>query len=101
MRKKATSAAKPSEQETPARRLHLVGKTDLDDYSTGFDEPETREEHDNLSGNDQHSIENDPHGESDPSSREMESAEDLVGVYLREMGITPMLPWGFHFYAGL
>src|SRR5262245_38494158 len=84
----------PSEQETPARRLHLVGKTDLDDYSAGFDEPETieeHEEHDDFSGNDQHLIGNGPHGESDPSSREMERAEDLVGVYLREMGVTPML----------
>ena len=91
MRKKATSTAMPTEQDTPARRLHLVGKTDLDDDSAGFDEPETTEEHDDLSGKEKQLIENDPHGESDPSSREMESAEDLVGVYLREMGVTPML----------
>ena len=91
MRKKQTPTATPAAQDTQDRRLHLVGKTDLDDYSTGFDEPEIPDEQNDLTGsNDHHLIESDTQGDSDPS-REMESAEDLVGVYLREMGVTPML----------
>jgi len=91
VRKKATSTATPTEPETPARRLHLVGKTELDDYSVGFDEAETIEDQNDVTSSDNHFVENEPQGESELSSRDMESAEDLVGVYLREMGVTPML----------
>jgi RNA polymerase primary sigma factor len=91
VRKKATSTATPTEPESPARRLHLVGKTELDDYSVDIDEPETIEGQNDLNSGDNHFIENEPQGESELSSKDMESAEDLVGVYLREMGVTPML----------
>ena len=90
MRKKETLTATPAAQDVQDRRLHLVGKTDLDDYSTGFDEPDIRDEQNDLTGRDDHLIESDTQGDPDPS-REVDSAEDLVGVYLREMGVTPML----------
>ena len=91
MRKEQTPTATPAAQDTQDRRLHLVGTTDLDDYSTGFDEPEILDEQNDLTGsNGHHTIESGTQGDSDPS-REIESAEDLVGVYLREMGVTPML----------
>jgi RNA polymerase primary sigma factor len=90
VRKKANSTATTPGQDTQERRLHLVGKTDLDDYSTSLDEPEVTDEQKDLSGSNHNLIDSETQEDTDPS-REMESAEDLVGVYLREMGVTPML----------
>ena len=91
MRKKATSTAAHRETETPARRLHLVGTTDRETYSTGLDEPETAHEEPEPDNTGQHLLENEAHSEPELLTKELDSAEDLVGVYLREMGVTPML----------
>ncbi|HLF83894.1 MAG TPA: sigma-70 family RNA polymerase sigma factor [Blastocatellia bacterium] len=91
MRKKATSTAAHRERETPARRLHLVGTKNRETYTTDFDEPETAQDQPELDNPEQHLFEN--YGRSEPElpAKEIDSTEDLVGVYLREMGVTPML----------
>ncbi len=91
MRKKATSTAAHREHETPARRLHLVGTTDRETYSTDFDEPENAHDQPELNNPEKHLFENDAQSEPELIAKEVESTEDLVGVYLREMGVTPML----------
>ncbi|HJZ67320.1 MAG TPA: sigma-70 family RNA polymerase sigma factor [Blastocatellia bacterium] len=72
MRKQATSTA-DRELEPAPRRLHLVATSDHEDL--------THLTHDDL----EHEVEAAQIGD------EIESAEDLVGMYLREMGVTPML----------
>jgi RNA polymerase primary sigma factor len=91
VKKKATSTAAHRGHETPARRLHLVGTTDRETYSTDFDEPETAHDRAELDNPEQHLFENDAQSEPELLAKEIDSAEDLVGVYLREMGVTPML----------
>jgi len=91
VRKKATSTAGRRGHETPARRLHLVGTTDRETYSTDFDEPETAHDQPELDNPEQHLFENDAQSEPELLAKEIDSAEDLVGVYLREMGVSPML----------
>ena len=91
MRNKTTSAAASREHETPARRLHLVGTTDRETYAAEFDEPETANNQSELDSADHHLLEGGSHSEPEQIAKEIESAEDLVGVYLREMGVTPML----------
>ncbi|HSE36249.1 MAG TPA: sigma-70 family RNA polymerase sigma factor, partial [Blastocatellia bacterium] len=90
MRKKTTSRARRN-TETPKRQLQLVGPTDRETYSTDFDEPLTADDQTELGSGGQHLLENEPHAESELLAKETESTEDLVGVYLREMGVTPML----------
>ena len=91
VRKKATLTAARSNPEAPARRLHLVGSTEQETFSTGFAEPESDHEQPDLEVAGDHLIENETHGEAEIAPRDLESTEDLVGVYLREMGVTPML----------
>lgn len=91
VRKKATSTAVRHDQEATARRLHLVGTTDSETYSTDLDEPDTANEQSELDTPGQHLFENEAQSEPELIAKETESAEDLVGVYLREMGVTPML----------
>ncbi len=90
VRKKAISTAARHEPETRARQLHLVGRTEQETYSTEFDEPETAHEKPELDGG-RHLLENEMQSEPELIAKEIESTEDLVGVYLREMGVTPML----------
>src|SRR4030095_12407059 len=60
-------------------------------YSADFDEPETADDQPEIDTLGQPLFENESNSEAEVISKETESAEDLVGVYLREMGITPML----------
>lgn len=90
MRKKATTTAARKDNDTQSRRLHLVG-TDQETYSADFDEPETADDQPELDTLGQPLFENDSNSEAEVINKESESAEDLVGVYLREMGVTPML----------
>ena len=96
MRNKTTSAAASREHETPARRLHLVGTTDRETYAAEFDEPETANNQSELDSADHHLLEGGSHSEPEQIAKEIESAEDLVGVYLREMGVTPFYKWFEH-----
>ncbi len=92
MRKKTTtSTVAQRDHETPAHRLHLVGTTDQEIYSTDLDERETSHEESDLDSPEQHLLENDAQAEPELLAKEVDSAEDLVGVYLREMGVSPML----------
>ena len=89
MRKKATSTA--AQRETTARRLHLVGTTDRETYSIDFDEPETAHDQPDLDNPEQQLSETDTQAEPELVGKEIDTSEDLVGVYLREMGVSPML----------
>jgi RNA polymerase primary sigma factor len=90
VRKKATSAVAEREQETPAHRLHLVGTTDRETYAAEFDDPDAANDSLELENSESRLNDGDAHAEAE-QTRESDSAEDLVGVYLREMGVTPML----------
>src|SRR5262245_7543134 len=90
VRKKATSAVAEREQETPAHRLHLVGTTDRETDTAEFDDPDAANDSLELDSSESRLTYGDAHSETE-QSRESDSAEDLVGVYLREMGVTPML----------
>jgi RNA polymerase primary sigma factor len=91
VRKKATSTAAQRGEETPARRLHLVGPTERETDPTDFDDPETADDQPELDNRGPHLFDADSHSEPESQTKEVDSAEDLVGVYLREMGVTPML----------
>jgi len=91
VRKRTTSAVAQREDETPAHRLHLVGTTDEDTYSTDFDERESTHDQQELDNPEKQLFENDAQTEPELLAKEIDSAEDLVGVYLREMGVSPML----------
>lgn len=90
MRKKAT-AAEQRDPQSSTRRLHLVGPADatadaedsleLDDNLTLAGESETAD--------DEKTLEHD--AESEQLAQQADAADDLVGLYLREMGVTPML----------
>ena len=85
VRNKAAIIAR-RDSERSARRLHLVGPSDTDTYSASDqiitpadpseDDDEKKPEHD---------------GHLEQSAEPMEGVDDLVGLYLREMGVTPML----------
>ena len=88
MRNKSKSTAARRDPEQEARRLHLVGTADREKYSDEFDDTAV------LSGQSPlDSTEEQGEHEVQPEllAKEVDSAEDLVGVYLREMGVTPML----------
>jgi RNA polymerase primary sigma factor len=87
VRNKATSTAAHRDPAL-AQRQHLVGTADRETYSTEFDEPETASA-ESIGENTEEHIEREVHPEL--LAKELESTEDLVGVYLREMGVTPML----------
>jgi RNA polymerase primary sigma factor len=91
VRRKTTSTAAELEPETPARTLNLVGRIERETDSTEFDEPETAHQHPEPYCAELNTLDNETHCEPELLARELESTEDLVGVYLREMGITPML----------
>ena len=85
MRNKASIVA-PSNSERSARRLHLVGPSDTDSYSVS-DELVTAA--DPSEEDDEKTLE---HGaEPELTAQPIEGIDDLVGLYLREMGVTPML----------
>ncbi|MEK6324264.1 MAG: sigma-70 family RNA polymerase sigma factor [Acidobacteriota bacterium] len=88
MRKKAKSTAARRDPEAQARRLYLVGTVDRETYSVEFDETETASGQSALDNPEEH-VEHEVQPEL--LAKEVDSAEDLVGVYLREMGVTPML----------
>ena len=90
MRKKTTSTARRN-TETPKRQLQLVGTTENETYSSDFDEPLAAHDQPDLDHDGQQLFENEPHAEAELLAKETEVTEDLVGVYLREMGVTPML----------
>lgn len=88
VRKKESSTAARRNPEPAARRLHLVGSADRETYSTEFDEIETASG-ESVPENKEEQLENEAPAEL--TAKEIDSSEDLVGVYLREMGVTPML----------
>lgn len=91
MRKKTKSTAAEIEPKMAARTLNLVGRIERETYSIEFDEPETAHEQSESYCEELNPLENETQSEPELLARELESTEDLVGVYLREMGITPML----------
>jgi RNA polymerase primary sigma factor len=90
VRNKATAAAQLDPQPS-ARRLHLVRPSDtaadtedsveFDDNLLLVEEAETGEENKHLAND----------GEAENLAQQTDTADDLVGMYLREMGVTPML----------
>jgi len=88
VRNKATSTAARRDHAPLAQRQHLVENNGREQYSSEFDEPETVSA-DSTGENNEENIER----EVQPRlvAKELEGTEDLVGVYLREMGVTPML----------
>jgi RNA polymerase primary sigma factor len=90
VRNKATAAAQRDPQPS-TRRLHLVGPADaiadsedsieLDDTLNLAEESETAD--------DEKTVEHEAEGEL--LAQQADAADDLVGLYLREMGVTPML----------
>ena len=91
MKNKTKSTAAYREHKTPARRLHLVGTTDREKYSTELDDAETAHGQSDVDNNQRHPLESEAQAEPELIAKEIDSTEDLVGVYLREMGVTPML----------
>ena len=91
MKNKTKTKAAYREHKKPARRLHLVGTTDRETYSTEFDEAETPHGQSEVDNNERHPLESGTQAEPELIAKEIDSTEDLVGVYLREMGVTPML----------
>ena len=84
MRNKASIVAR-SNSERSARRLHLVA-SNTDSYSVS-DEIVTAA--DASEEDDEKTLE---HGaEPELTAQPIEGNDDLVGLYLREMGVTPML----------
>ncbi len=85
MRNKASIVAR-SNSERSARRLHLVGSGDTNSYSvsdelvTAADPSEEDDEKTSEHG-----------AEPELTAQPIEGIDDLVGLYLREMGVTPML----------
>ena len=91
MRKKATSKGAKRGNGTASGRLHLVGTVETETQSADFEELETAPDHPENGGPGAHLFENESNSETELLAKEADSAEDLVGVYLREMGVTPML----------
>ena len=91
MRNRATAAAQ-REPQPSARRLHLVGSGE-GGVDTPVDSEDSIEFDDNLilveETENAKSLEQD--GEAEIVNQQAEAADDLVGMYLREMGVTPML----------
>ena len=90
MRKKANVAAQRDPQPS-ARQLHLVGPADsptdsedsieLDDTLTLAEQSEPADDEKSL----------EPEAETELLAQQVDPADDLVGLYLREMGVSPML----------
>jgi len=91
VRKKATSKGAKRGNGTASGRLHLVGTVETETQSADFEELETAPDHPETGSPGAHLFENEPNSETELLAKEADSAEDLVGVYLREMGVTPML----------
>ena len=87
MRTNASSASARADAKRPTRRLRLVGTADPATDQTEFDENLTSPSEPGL--DDQQQFE--PSVESPLLAEEAVSAEDLVGIYLREMGVTSVL----------
>src|SRR5712692_2043862 len=83
---KKTSILARRNSERSARRLHLVGPSDTDAHSVS-DELVTAA--DASEEDDEKALERD--GQPEQSVQPIEGIDDLVGLYLREMGVTPML----------
>jgi RNA polymerase primary sigma factor len=83
-----SAIAMRDESERSPRRLHLVGPNDndVDTYSAS---EELVAPTDSAEGDEQKRLADDGHVEQ--NSEPIEGADDLVGLYLREMGVTPML----------
>jgi RNA polymerase primary sigma factor len=75
-----------SNSDRSARRLHLVGASDTDSYTVS-DEIVTAA--DASEEDDEKTLEQG--AEPELTAQPMEGVDDLVGLYLREMGVTPML----------
>jgi RNA polymerase primary sigma factor len=88
VKKKSTSIAVRRETEKKARQLRLVGTEDGEKYSDEFDDVVEVSEQSSLESPEEPGDADVP---SELLTKEVDSAEDLVGVYLREMGVTPML----------
>ena len=87
MGNKATSTVARRLAKQPAPRLRLIGAAEPEAY-----EPETGE---NLAAINPSGFEEEDHFEdkveAEVLAEETGGTEDLVGIYLREMGVTPML----------
>jgi len=82
-----SAIATRDESEPSPRRLHLVGPNDNEDTYSASEELATATD---TAEEDEHKrLEDDGHVEQ--NNQPMEGADDLVGLYLREMGVTPML----------
>jgi RNA polymerase primary sigma factor len=93
--KKKATAATQRDPHPSARRLHLVGPADSSadssadsEASIEFDDPLALAEK-AESADDEKSLE--PEAETEMLAQQADAADDLVGLYLREMGVTPML----------
>jgi len=88
VRRKSMSTAVHRDPEQTGHQFHLVGTAEAEKYSDEFDETAGASGRSPL-----HSTEEQVEHEVQPEllAKEVDSAEDLVGVYLREMGVTPML----------
>jgi len=84
--RKKTSILARRNSERSARRLHLVGPSDTDAHSVS-DELVTAA--DPSEEDDEKALERD--GQPEQNVQPIEGIDDLVGLYLREMGVTPML----------
>src|SRR5262245_13363854 len=95
MRNKAKStAAKRPDTEPSERRLHLVGESDAGSIQLDENFAAENLKADNLGGAENAAENNEgqvEHEAEEAPAHEIESSEDLVGIYLREMGVTPML----------
>jgi RNA polymerase primary sigma factor len=78
------SIATRGNSERSTRRLHLVGPGDTDSYSISDELVSAAD----ASKEDEKTLE---HGEPEQPAQPIEGIDDLVGLYLREMGVTPML----------
>jgi RNA polymerase primary sigma factor len=93
VRKKATSTSARIDRAPTTQRQHPVGTVERETYSTEFDEFEAAGADSTEETRDEQNTEEHIEREVQPEvlAKELDSAEDLVGVYLREMGVTPML----------
>jgi RNA polymerase primary sigma factor len=87
VRKKSKSTAPRRDPEQKARQLRLVGTSDGESYSDEFDDTAVLSGQSPLDSTEEQVEDVRP----ELLAKEVDSAEDLVGVYLREMGVTPML----------
>ena len=88
MKNKSKTTAARRDPDQKARRLHLVGAADGEKYSDEFDDTAVARGQSQLDSTEE---QGDHEVQPELLAKEVDSAEDLVGVYLREMGVTPML----------